>query len=100
LGLRPEILHRKYRNIAAICGYLALDEEGHYIDVPEVGKRMRHTLNYNNLKRMSRSQACKTVLVAATRDKLRPAIAVLKANICNTLIIDEELGEGLLEQLP
>lgn len=98
LGLNPNRLRSKYRRVAGVCGYCALDAAGKQIAMREVDRRLPRSLTFPQLRRMA-SSGCTVAVLAASGKKLKPLLAVLMARMCNTLILDEELATVLLDRV-
>ena len=99
LGLPRDKLQESYPQIKAVCGYCALDKEGGPVEIQEVDARMPRTLTYTDLKHLAKSHKSKVALLAAGAEKLDCALTVIRARICNTLLIDRELAAALLASM-
>jgi DNA-binding transcriptional regulator LsrR (DeoR family) len=96
LGLETDRLLLRYRGkVCAVVGYCGLREDGSHRRIPEVYRRLQRSLDYSELKRLAASSRCTSMLLAATRDKLDPVLASIRARICNLLVVDEELAFDL-----
>lgn len=95
LGLDPDEVKRNYRQIACMCGYLALDADGRHVEVPVIDERMPRALSFHDLQALVRSRRCEVILIAASREKLKPVQIAVSAGLCTTLVLDEELGDAL-----
>ena len=58
---------------------------------------MPRALTFTDLKRMARDRDRTVALLAAKQEKLDAVIAVLMSGICNTLVVDGNLGAALLQ---
>ena len=97
LGLDPADVCASHPDVACMCGYLAIDEAGRQVALgPDLADRLPRSLEFDDLVSLAAGD-CHVVLLAADREKLVAVNSVIKARICNTLIVNDELGAGLLE---
>lgn len=99
LGIEPISLKKQYPQVAAVCGYLAFDSCGKPIRLKKVDHRIRRALDYSDIRRLA-TTSCHVALVAATNRKAAAIRAVIKARLCNTLVLDSTLAEALIADAP
>jgi DNA-binding transcriptional regulator LsrR (DeoR family) len=96
LGLSPEEVRTCHPNVACMCGYLAFDEAGRPIPLYEkLTDRLQRALEFDDLVTLAAGD-CHVVLLASSEAKLPAVMSVIKARICNTLIVNDDLGAALL----
>lgn len=99
LGLEPSTIRARYPHVACACGYHALDNDGREVAMPEIDQLMPRALTFEALQERARSPVCQVVLLAASRKKAKTVQVVLRARLCNTLIVDEELAVDLIKRI-
>jgi DNA-binding transcriptional regulator LsrR (DeoR family) len=95
-GHDPRAFRARYPNVKSTCGYFALDEKGQHVPLPDIDCVVGRALLFEDLQRLASGRKCHAVLVAGSRSKVTAVKNAILARVCNTLIIDEELGQGLL----
>lgn len=98
LNIDPEALQRQYPGVIAVCGYCALDERGELVTIPELDTEMPRALGFEQLKTLALGKT-ELVVLAASATKLSAIEVVLRARMCNCLVLDEELAKALLHRL-
>jgi DNA-binding transcriptional regulator LsrR (DeoR family) len=99
LGLSPAEVHAAHPNVECMCGYLAIDECGQSVALaPALASRLQRALEFEDLIELARSD-CRVVLLASSEKKIQAVVTVLRAGLCNVLVINDELGASLVKQL-
>jgi DNA-binding transcriptional regulator LsrR (DeoR family) len=96
LGLDPKRIQSGYREVEGFCGYHAVDAAGRLVRIGELEEKMPRTLQFEQLLRLSSGTKCRTILVAATPQKAKAVLSVIRAGMCNTLVVDSDLAAALL----
>lgn len=97
LGLDPRKVRQRKRHIVALCGYCAIDRDGRHVPLKPVDEKMPRSLQFEDLRALAQSDKCWVILLAHSDEKRDAVLSVMKARLCNTLIIDEELANALAE---
>ena len=95
LGVKPEEIRRSHSAIVAVCGYCGLSKAGTCLPINGIDKQMRRALFYEELQRLAGKTTCRSVLLAAGKNKYSATMAAIRARLCNVLIVDDELAVEL-----
>lgn len=96
LGLEPEAFRSQYPEVAATSAYFALDQNSRLLQLPELEARLPRSLMFDEMQALALKESCHVVLIGSGEAKVKALDIVLRAKICNTLIIDDVLAQSLL----
>ena len=97
LGFDPETMRSDNPRIACLCGYCAMDANGEPIALPdELEEMLPRALGFADLRRMAGEPQRTVALLVAGEEKSETVRCVLRARICNTLIIDSKIATALI----
>ncbi len=100
LGYDTEDFKRQYPQIEAMCGYFPLHTDGalHKQAYRDLDQWIPHALEFNELRSLAKDDARHVVVLASSKIKFDPLVTTLQARLCNTLILDPELAQSLLQR--
>ena len=97
LGFDTDEMREKHPEIECVCGYCAMNAAGEPVSLPaDLEEMMPRALEFRDLQDLAGKEGCTVALLAAGAEKTDTVRTVVKAGICNTLIIDGPLAAGLL----
>lgn len=99
LGLDPSKVQSRHPKAVAAVGYSGIDCLGHHIPLHEVNKRLPKSLSFSEIQRLARQPECEVVLLAHSAEKAESVEFALRAQICNVLVVDEELADSLCRRI-
>jgi DNA-binding transcriptional regulator LsrR (DeoR family) len=96
VGEVPQTVKQAHPDVLAVCGYCPITNRLELEHIPFLDERMPRSLSFSQMQALAQNSRCVVMLLAHSIKKCEAVLTAVRARLCNTLVVDEDLAKAIL----